>query len=109
MSDPNEAVRVASGPMVEMELLKQDLVDAGIDARVLGEALGASFGTAILGSVEIWVHQKDEAQAKAVIADTEKHARRKERQAHGHPASDPDPKRPGGHGPHTHYNADPRG
>lgn len=63
----NEVVRVAAGEMVVMELYKQGLTDAGIDARVVGESLEASFGTALPQSVELWVHQSDEARAREVI------------------------------------------
>ena len=104
-SDPNDLVRVASGSTVEMELLKQDLVEAGIDVRVLGESLGASFGSAIPGSVELIVHKRDEARAREIVTQSEAPAA--ERTKFPRPVSDPKPKGQGGHGPHTHYNPDP--
>jgi len=104
-SDPNDLVRVASGSAVEMELLKQSFVEAGIDVRVLGESLGASFGSAIPGSVELIVHKRDEARARKIVEQNEAPAA--ERQKFPKPVSDPTPKGHGGHGPHTHYNADP--
>ncbi|MDB5309717.1 MAG: hypothetical protein JWO38_3919 [Gemmataceae bacterium] len=109
-TDPNDVVRVAAGDMVVIELYKQALVDEGIDARVLGESLEASFGTAIPRSVELWVHQSDAARARAIIRRMEEE-RGEKVSGHEHfpnPTSDPKPGHPGGHGPHTHYNPDPR-
>ncbi len=68
MSDnPDDVVRVASGDMVTMELHKQSLEEAGIQARVMGEALESSFGSAIPGSVELWVHRSDLERAEKII------------------------------------------
>lgn len=69
--DPDNVVRVAAGEMVVIELYKQELVEEGIDARVLGESLEASFGTAIPRSVELWVHEADLPRARALIARME--------------------------------------
>jgi hypothetical protein len=108
-TDPDDVVRVAAGDMLTMEMYKQGLSEAGIEARVVGESLAASFGTAIPNSVEVWVHQTDSARARAVIRELEE-----ERAGPGegaepvpHPESDPKPRQPGGHGPHTHYDANP--
>ena len=65
--DPNDVVKVAAGGHVQIELYRQGLADEGIDARVLGESLEASFGTALQGSVELWVHQSDAARAAGAI------------------------------------------
>jgi hypothetical protein len=65
--DPNDVVTVYSGPMVTVETYKQVLAEAGIDSRVVGEALAASFGSALPDSVELWVHQHDLEKAKAAI------------------------------------------
>src|SRR6266540_2436169 len=108
-NDNNDVVRVAAGEMVRIELYKQALVEAGIEAHVLGESLGASFGTAIPGSVELWVHKSVAARAEGIIQGIDSgHGKRTGgKNAFPHPASDPHPKRQGGHGPHTHYNPDP--
>lgn len=65
--DRDDVVRVAGGDTVTIELYKQALTEAGVEGRVVGEALTASFGTAIQNSVELWVHRSDEARAKAAI------------------------------------------
>ncbi len=108
--DPNNVVRVAAGEMVVVELYKQELVEAGIDAHVLGESLEASFGTAIPRSVELWVHESDALRAQAIIQRMEEERGETvvEREKFPHPVSDPT--RPhGGHGPHTHYDTNPGG
>ena len=43
--NPDDVVKVAAGEMVVMELYKQGLADAGIQAKVLGEALESSFSS----------------------------------------------------------------
>jgi hypothetical protein len=69
--DPTDVVRVASGDHVVTELYRNRLAEEGIEARVLGESLEASFGTAIHGSVELWVHRGDAARAAEVIRQME--------------------------------------
>lgn len=108
-NDPNDVVKIAAGNMVAMELYKQELVEEGIDAKVLGESLEASFGTAIPTSVEIWVHRSDVPRALAIIRkmEDERGETVLDRQQFPHPESDPTPPQHGGHGPHTHYDANP--
>jgi hypothetical protein len=65
--DPTDVVKVASADHVTTELYRNELAAEGIDAKVLGESLEASFGTAIHGSVELWVHRGDAERAAAVI------------------------------------------
>jgi hypothetical protein len=66
--DPNEdVVRVYAGSMVTAELYQQALKDAGIESRVVGLSLSASFGTAIPDSVELWVKSEDADKARAAI------------------------------------------
>lgn len=69
--DPSDVVRVASGSHVAIELYRQRLADDGIDAKVLGESLEASFGTVIGGSVELWVHRADAERAAESIRELE--------------------------------------
>src|SRR6476660_3818323 len=104
----DDVIRVAAGEMVTIEHYKQELEEAGIEARVLGEALAASFGSALQQSVELWVHRGDAARAEEIIQglDSDHHSS-EERKKFPHPVSDPNPQRKGGHGPHTHYNANP--
>ncbi|HXD89102.1 MAG TPA: DUF2007 domain-containing protein [Urbifossiella sp.] len=74
----DDVVRVAAGEMVTIELYKQALVDEGIEAHVLGEALEASFGTALARSVELWVHRSDAARAEQIIQSMDsEHGRQK--------------------------------
>jgi hypothetical protein len=70
-NDPNDVVRVAVGELVQIELYKQRLAEEGVDARVLGGALEASLGTALSGSVELWVHRSDAARAEEIIREME--------------------------------------
>ncbi|HJZ60234.1 MAG TPA: DUF2007 domain-containing protein [Gemmataceae bacterium] len=110
MSDnADDVVKVADGDMVAMELYRQALADAGIQAQVVGEALGAGMGTAIPGSVELWVRGADAEKAQEVISnwDEEQAQPRREPAHYPHPQSDPKPKGHGGQGPHGHYQKEP--
>lgn len=69
--DPNDVVTVASGDAVVMELCRQRLADEGIEAKTTGDALEASFGTAIPGSIEVWVHRGDADRAAALLREME--------------------------------------
>lgn len=71
-ADPNEVVKVYSGPLVVVEAYKQALADAGIESRMTGDALLASFGTAVPGAVELYVHQRDFEKALGAIERYEK-------------------------------------
>ena len=108
-SDKSDVVRVAAGEQPTIEFYKQALLEAGIEAHVLGTALAASFGSALQGSIELWVHEADAARAEGIIQGLDSHHGKSASQKHlfPHPTSDPKPARPGGHGPHTHYTADP--
>jgi hypothetical protein len=66
-STENEVVRVFTGPLVEVERLHGVLMAAGIECRVVGSELAGSFGSALPGSVELWVHRGDAATAEAAI------------------------------------------
>ncbi len=63
----DNVVKLFSGTMVEVELRQQALREAGIDSRVVGLDLTASVGTALGGSVELWVHTSDTDRALAVL------------------------------------------
>lgn len=108
--DPNDVVRVAAGPLVQVEIWQGLLREAGIVSQVVGTDLTAGFGTAIPGSVELWVHRSDEARALAVLEDAEEHRGEVEEEPppHGPVTSDAPPAQghPGKH-PHTHYQKDP--
>ena len=65
--DPTDVVKVASADHVTIELYRNELAAEGIDGKVLGESLEASFGSALQGSVELWTHRADADRAAAVI------------------------------------------
>jgi hypothetical protein len=69
--DPNEVVKVYAGPLVVVEAYKQALADAGIESKMTGDSLLASFGSAIPGSIELYVHQGDAEKALAAIKQYE--------------------------------------
>ncbi len=71
ISDPNDVVKVASGEQVVIVLYRNRLAEEGIEARTLGDSLEASFGTAIPGSIELWVHRSDAARAGEVLREME--------------------------------------
>jgi len=90
--DPNEVVTVFRGTLVEVEAFQQVLGDAGIESKVVGDELTASFGTAIPGSVELWVHQKDAEKAAAAIKrDEERKGRPEPNGPFPPPTNDPKP------------------
>lgn len=69
--DPNDVVRVYAGTLVDAERCREVLEDAGIESRVVGGALLASFGSAIPDSVELWVHREDLDRAVEAIKRAE--------------------------------------
>lgn len=90
--DPNEIVKVYGGPFVAAEAYQNALEEAGIESKVVGDALLSSFGSAIPNSIEIWVHQKDAEKAVAVIEKYEEERVKAERDKHHHPHPTDDPK-----------------
>ena len=108
--DPNDVVRVAAGERVRIEAYRQALRDAGIDCRVVGDDLGAGLGTALPGSIELWVHRAAATRAAAAIARAaiDRGGHPPAAPPHGHPTSDPKPDRPDVPRRHTHYDPDPR-
>ena len=65
--DPNDVVKVYSGPFEVVELYEQELKRAGIDCNVVGTALTSVFGGAIPDTNELWVHQRDVEKATLAI------------------------------------------
>lgn len=88
MQQADDLVAVAYGPPAEMEAYRGILTAAGIDARVVGEDLAAGLGTALPGSVELWVRRADADEARAAIRAASRPA---PHPAYPHPASDPKP------------------
>ncbi len=69
--DPNDVVRVYSGPLTEVESYQQVLRESGIDSKVVGTDLSASFGSALSDSIELWIHNGDMEKAVAAIKEYE--------------------------------------
>lgn len=67
-ADPNDLMRVAAGELIQVQVWGDVLRDAGIDARVVGDNLTGGLGTALPGSVELWVRRADVEAAEASIA-----------------------------------------
>ena len=65
--DPNDVVRVFSGPLIEVESHQRILAESGIESKVVGTELTGSFGTAMPSSIELWVHRRDAEKAAAII------------------------------------------
>lgn len=73
--EPNgDVVRVYAGPTVAAELCQQALKEAGVESKVVGLALGASFGSAMPDSVEVWVRSEDAETARAAVERFESRA-----------------------------------
>ncbi|MFO0937657.1 MAG: hypothetical protein U0798_14215 [Gemmataceae bacterium] len=91
--DPQELVKLYTGPLVYAESYQSLLKDSGIDSKVVGTELTAGLGTALPGTIELWVRQGDAKRAEEVILrqqGSESHGH-KERQQFPHPTSDPKP------------------
>ena len=66
MTHPDtELKRVATGTYAEVQGYEGVLRDAGIESHVVGDNLDSGIGTALTGSVELWVRDAD--FEKAVI------------------------------------------
>ena len=85
--DPQEVVRVYSGPLFEVEAYQQVLKEAGIESKVVGTDLSAGLGSALPATIELWVHQGDGDRAIAAIKyHNEQKGRREPGQPHQHPS-----------------------
>jgi hypothetical protein len=73
----DELVKVATGELVETEMYQQELAEAGIESRVVGQDLDASFGSALLGSMEVYVRESDAERAQEIIRRLEEERDRK--------------------------------
>ena len=89
--DPHDVVQVYSGPLELVETFQAELKHAGIASNVVGTELVASFGSALPGSTELWVHRADLAKAKSVIDGATKHKHDREPPHFPHPTDSPKP------------------
>jgi hypothetical protein len=85
--DPNDVVKVYSGPLVTVETYREVLRDARIESRIVGTALTSVFGGAVPDTVELWVHQSDKEKAVAAIEVYEQRSAEAEPQHHAHPTN----------------------
>jgi hypothetical protein len=76
----DEVVKVASGELVLMQIYQQALGDAGIDGRVVGDDLEASFGSAIQNSIDLYVKEEDFERAEKVLEKLEQERARHPRE-----------------------------
>lgn len=107
--DPHDVVKVASGEIVQIQMYQQALTEAGIESKVVGLALEASFGSALSNSIELWVNQADAEKAIAAIRLYEDEKGQKEsHHKHSHPKNDPKPGQVT-HGKEPHVKQDPLG
>ncbi len=94
MQQSVDLVRVATGSLVEVQAWIELIRAAEIEARLVGDDLIAGLGTALPGTVELWVHRADAASAEAALAEFGRRRREPETHPippHGHPESDPKP------------------
>ena len=75
----DEVVKIASGELVQIEMYQQALQDAGIESRVVGDALEGSFGTALQNSIELYVKQSEFARAEKLLEELEAEKSRREK------------------------------
>jgi hypothetical protein len=88
---------VARGSFSQVWTWHDLLRAAGIGSRVVGDNLTAGLGTALPGSIELWIHSADAEAAEAALVRADGQSRREPEShpipPHGHPASDPKPDR----------------
>ena len=93
--DPQDVVKVYSGPLVLVEVYQAALTEAGITSNVVGTELVGGVGSALPAAVELWVHRGDVPRAEAVInreAQSEgKPVRDRPHQRFPHPTNSPKP------------------
>lgn len=108
--DPNDIVRVYSGPLVLVEAYQTALTEAGIACQVVGTELAGSFGSVLPEPIELWVHRIDLPRATGAI---ERESRPESEAGHDrprqhfpHPTDDPKPG-PAPHRKEPYVNPDP--
>jgi hypothetical protein len=93
-----DVVKAATGSLVEMNLLKDELEEAGVFVRLVGDDLATGLGSALSGSVELWVRAADAGKVTAILERDAKLAQLDVPRKFPHPQSDPKPDR--SQGPH---------
>lgn len=88
MTHPDtELKRVATGTFTEVQGYEGVLRDAGIESRVVGDNLDSGIGTALTGSVELWVRDADFEKAVTALRLLEQDSDKTDRTPYGHPES----------------------
>lgn len=67
MEFSDDIVKLATGTLVEMQLLENELLNTGVEARLVGDDLTAGLGTTLPGSVELWVRANDSSRAEEIV------------------------------------------
>jgi hypothetical protein len=75
--NPDEIVKVAYGELVDITMYQQALSEAGIESQVGGQSLDANFGSALMESMELYVHARDAEAALATIRRLEEEKARR--------------------------------
>ena len=75
----DEVVKVAYGELVDIEMNQQALAEAGIQSHVVGQNLDASFGSALVGSMELYVRESDTERALEIIRGLEEERARRQK------------------------------
>jgi hypothetical protein len=65
--------KIATGTLVDMNLLKDELESAGIFGRIVGDDLATGLGSTLPGSVELWVRLADAAHAATIMQRDAEH------------------------------------
>ncbi|AMV26443.1 hypothetical protein VT84_18740 [Gemmata sp. SH-PL17] len=110
--DPNDVLRVYSGPLALVEAYRAALSEAGIECRVVGTELVGSVGSVLPEPIELWVHRVDMTRARDIIggeSDAQGSATHDRPHHHfPHPVSDPKPA-PAPYRREPYVNPDPKG
>lgn len=103
-ADENDIVCVARGSLSQVQTWHDLLRVARIESRVVGDNLTAGLGTALPGSIELWIHSAAAAETALARAGTRREPEPHPIPPHGHPADDPKPGRSRGpqHGAPPH-------
>jgi hypothetical protein len=83
-----ELKRVATGTYPEVQGYQGILLDAGIESHVVGDNLDSGIGTALTGSVELWVRDVDFDRAVVTLRLQELGKDTSEHPAYSPPESD---------------------
>ncbi len=72
MTDQRNIVRVFTGSIVEVKLLKNQLKDVGVESMMrdeFTEGAHAGFATSIPGAVDLYIFEEDLEKAKALVEE----------------------------------------